>query len=151
MGISLPSELTNAAVNSGISLKGLHQLYREEVAQHANDLELCNAARILLQGRVQDLEIALAESRASESPPRSALGTRERDTLLLMSVLGAVRYYGYDPTARNKAASLIMNDTDLLGLHISDDTIRNHLKAASEILPADWRKRLSLKPNSDKA
>ena len=52
-----------------------------------------------------------------------------------MLIVMAIKGYGYDPDAKNTAAKRIPNMIQLLGHRIADDTVRNHLKTASEELP----------------
>ncbi len=77
------------------------------------------------------------EYEASKSAPVEApLGTRERDTLLYLIAAMAIEKYGYSPKKRNTAVSQIRNDLDRIGVdRISDETIRNKLKEASELVP----------------
>jgi len=44
--------------------------------------------------------------------------------------------YGYDPTAiRSDVVKDIVNDLLKLGLKLSDDTVRKHLKQSADFLP----------------
>ena len=97
-------------------------------------------ARLDARSHVQD--------KSTSSRP---LLTRERENLQILSFLGAIRAYGYDPAARSRAAKAIEEDLDKLGVPLTDDCIRQHLKSASDLVRGDWRQRLGLKPNSDKS
>ena len=64
------------------------------------------------------------------------LGTRERETLLKIIIGMAIKGYGYDPhIKRGDAVPEIVSDLDALGIGVSDDTVRKHLKAAVQLLP----------------
>jgi hypothetical protein len=91
-------------------------------------------------------EVAATEV-ANEVGENRPLATRERESLDSILLVGAIRGYGY-PAKRNSASSRISGDLALLGLDLSDDTVRTHLKRAAEPLRPDWRARLGLSPNA---
>jgi len=63
-------------------------------------------------------------------------GTRVRETLYKIIIGMAIRGYRYDPsTKRGTAVPEIVNDLEALGVAVSDDTVRKHLKAAAQLLP----------------
>lgn len=71
-----------------------------------------------------------------EVPADTPLGTRERDTLLYLIAAMALEKYGYSPNKRNTAVSQIGDDLERIGVErLSDETIRNKLKEASELVP----------------
>ncbi len=158
--VPVVAELTDRAIASGISLVGWQSLYEEllskykdALAKHAADVERLTGT---IAERTQRIEQQLAQIQSSKpqaevAQPDAPLGTRERENLQILAFIGAVKAYAYDPDQRTKAVPEIEHDTDRLGLRYSDDSIRAHLKAAHEMLPADWRARLGLKPKSGSA
>ena len=84
-----------------------------------------------LAKRVSELEGVIADGAINSSSQ-----TRERDSLLKLFIGMAVKGYAYDPkAARSSVASEISIDLQLLGLSLSDDTIRKYLRDGAEILP----------------
>ncbi|MBQ0750947.1 MAG: hypothetical protein KBT70_12170 [Roseovarius sp.] len=60
---------------------------------------------------------------------------RERSTMLKLIITMAVRGYGYDPKAeRSTIPSEIESDMNLLGIGITLETVRKHLKSGSALL-----------------
>lgn len=53
----------------------------------------------------------------------------------------AIKGYTYDPVAppRGSIVPEIVSDLASLGIPLSDDTVRKHLKAGAEMLPPDWQ------------
>lgn len=167
----IPAELLGAALDNGISLRGWQDLYEDlakkfktelanQATQNQNQLEemasLYESQRAdafaklkTTQLEIENLKIAAQTvSAASEKP----LQTRERENLQLMALLGAIRGYGYDPDkGRNTATMAISNDFSDLSLSFSDDRIRDHLKAAFELVPPGWRQRWKSKPHPGKS
>lgn len=67
------------------------------------------------------------------------LGTRERDTLLYLIGTMAVSKYGFTPKKRNSAATAILKDMTDIGVEpMSEDTVRNKLKEASDLIPQSY-------------
>jgi hypothetical protein len=67
-----------------------------------------------------------------------ALSSRERDTLLKLIAAMAKEGYKHDPTNKTKSAvSDILADAQRAGLSVSDQTIRDKLKEAWELLPGN--------------
>lgn len=97
---------------------------------------LVEAVRV--QGRT------LIETRAQSDGEEKPLGERERNTLLRMIIGMAIGGYGYDPEAgKSDVAPTIFKDLDKLGLEGTEQTIRNKLRDASQLLPGDWKSRWS--------
>lgn len=68
--------------------------------------------------------------------PEKSLGARERESLLKLVLAMAIDGYGYDPSAaKSPTAGELAGHVELLGMSLSDDTIRNYLKEAKELLP----------------
>ena len=96
--------------------------------------------------RVGELEAILASqhqegtgegNRRSDRP----LLTRERDSLYSILIACAIIPYNYRPGIRSDVPTRISQQLERWGLPLSDDTVRNHLTKASEMLPGDWQKR----------
>ena len=76
------------------------------------------------------------ESEANKQVKPEKLGTRERETLLKMIIGMAIRGYSYNPLdKKNDAVKDIQEDLSTYGIELSDDTIRNKLKEASDLIP----------------
>jgi hypothetical protein len=75
----------------------------------------------------------------AKSPENQELGTRERETLLYLIGTMAVLKYGFNPKKRNSAATAILKDMTEIGLErMSEDTVRNKLKEASDLIPQSY-------------
>lgn len=75
----------------------------------------------------------------AKTPDIEELGTRERDTLLYIIATMGVSKYGFNPNRRNRAATEILKDMVEIGLEpMSEDTVRNKLKEASEVVPQSY-------------
>lgn len=70
--------------------------------------------------------------------PVKPLHVKERDTLLKMIIVMAVKGYAYDPNAK-KSSSIkdITDDLASLGISLDADTVRKWIKEAAELLPRD--------------
>lgn len=67
---------------------------------------------------------------------KESLSERERQTLYKMIIGMATDAYGYDPNAsRSPFHKELEGILDGLGISVSDDTIRDKLKEAAELLP----------------
>jgi len=176
--LQICSDLVGHAIDAGISLKGWHDLYEDCLAKRRADFDgFARTREEDLAGYARQRETDLAEyaeekkklaeafavamaekhhqieelqQQLSTEAKRASrpLETRERENLQLIALLGAIRGYGYDPGTRSKAASLIEQDTEKLGVRFTDDRIRHHLQKASELLPGDWRTRVLPRPNT---
>lgn len=88
---------------------------------------------------LRDLEQSFASTLGGEQ--EKPLSSRERDTLLTLIAAMAKVGYKHDPTNRaNSAVSEILADVQKVGLSISDQTIRDKLKDAWELLPGNPHK-----------
>ena len=84
-------------------------------------------------------EISPDVAHSREEASTDELGVRERDTFLYIIGTMAVSKYGYTPKKRNNAAAQILKDMENIDReHLSLDTIRNKLKAASELIPQSY-------------
>ena len=74
----------------------------------------------------------------SKPIPDKPMTTTERNTLLRLIIGMAMGGYGYDPAAlRSKIPTEIENDVTGLGMSVTAETIRKHLKQAVDtVLPA---------------
>lgn len=81
--------------------------------------------------RIAKLETAIADNALVGSS-----NTKERESLLKLVIGMAVKGYSYDPKAgRSETAKEISDDLLLLGISLSDDTVRKYLKMAADLLP----------------
>jgi hypothetical protein len=96
------------------------------------------------QDQIDELrrQMEATESRLSETAkPAKDPDSRELDSLRKLSVGLAIKGYGYDPGAPPRGSIIpeIVSDLAILGIPLSDDTVRKHLKAGAEMLPPDWQ------------
>jgi hypothetical protein len=85
-----------------------------------------------LTARLEELE------REKPTAETELLDPRERESLLKLVIGMAIGAYRYDPSAkRSSIVSEIAGDQHLIGLSISEDTVRRHLANAKELLPGD--------------
>lgn len=87
---------------------------------------------------LRDFEQSFGGTPKEEEKP---LSSRERDTLLTLIAAMAKEGYKHDPTNKARSAvSDILTDVQKAGLSISDQTIRDKLKDAWELLPGNPHK-----------
>jgi hypothetical protein len=106
---------------------------RKAVLEYTNDPERsfsllakrCEA----LESRVKDLEQQINDTKA--------LDPRERKSLLSLLCGLVHHHYHYDPEKRSEVVKTIKSTLASIGIKISDDIIRDWLKAAFEYLPHD--------------
>jgi hypothetical protein len=115
------------------------KIHSDLVASSGKQLELAlaglrekNDAMRALQTEVERLRKEVASAPIADKP----LGPREGDSLRKLVIGMAVKGYSLDPSAgRSKVVAEIVSDLLELGLELSDDTVRRHLKEAAELLP----------------
>jgi hypothetical protein len=91
-----------------------------------------NDAIRALQTEVERLRKEVASAPIADKP----LGPREGDSLRKLVIGMAIKGYSLDPGAgRSKVVAEIVSDLLELGLELSDDTVRRHLKEAADLLP----------------
>jgi hypothetical protein len=67
----------------------------------------------------------------SNAAEKSAINPKERDTLLMLVCVLAVKYHGYlDPKKGRHAVSGVLDDLAELSLELDEKTVRNKFKAA---------------------
>jgi hypothetical protein len=121
--LPVPHELSAALARFGDS----HTDWKQRAETAENEVED-------LKQRNAELETAIANQTINGSA-----STKEKDSLLKLIIGMAVVGYSYDPHAgRSGRIKEIEDDLLRLGLSLSDDTIRKHLRTASELLPGDW-------------
>lgn len=85
-------------------------------------------------------ELERFEGTLQDSGPKE-VASRERQTLYKMIIAMAVDAYGFNPKAsRSPLPKELEGILDRLGLSVSDDTIRQKLKEASELLGQNFEK-----------
>ncbi|MGJ0427221.1 hypothetical protein [Methylocystis sp.] len=103
-----------------------------------------NGATVEADGkRVAELEARIAELTARGEARSSAstdnvppVGARERETMLKIIIVMAVKGYAFDPKAkRGDSVKDIVADIEKCGLSLSDDTVRRYLREAADLLP----------------
>lgn len=156
--LSVPDELESAAAQVGLSLQGWQDLYEEALEQNRQSIQFLtkeHAEKVLsLEEQLRacrELIAEFAQGQNEASASERKLGTRERENLQLMTVVSAIKAYGFDPVNRNSAARLIEQDLERIGTRISGDTIRKQLTAGAELLPGGWHEKLSFNRNSSSA
>lgn len=85
---------------------------------------------------LQERLAVLEQNRAASPSPQQELGTRERESLLRLIIGMAVKGYAFAPhSGRSAVPKEIANDLELLGIPLSDDTVRKYLREGTELLP----------------
>ena len=77
----------------------------------------------------------------TQTPSDHPLRARERDSLLLIMIACAINPYNYRPEVRSDVPKRISQQLERWGMPLSDDTVRNHLTKAAELLPGNWKER----------
>jgi hypothetical protein len=66
--------------------------------------------------------------------------SRERISMAKLIVAMAIQEYGYDPTGKRSPIPKELHDlTAMLGIEVTDDTIRKYLKLGARYLPEGWK------------
>ena len=142
--IEIPDVMREAVV------AGASRIDWEATSKHQMDLvekldrifKLQQAEISNLTAAVADLKQQLAEVPEPQFAPEPTVKPQspvERDNMLKVILAMAMDVYGHDPAkARSTAVGDICSALDLVGLHLSDDTVRRYLDAAEERLP-EWR------------
>jgi hypothetical protein len=109
------------------------------MVEKQNESLEANRQRIeLLEAQLAQCQAELAATSESASSEKSQ-SPRERENMLKVIYAMAVGGYGLEPSKeRSTLVPDIMNDLELAGLSLSDDTIRRYIKAACELLP-EWQ------------
>ena len=125
-GINFPKRLDDEVSRTEVEFAELER-QREDLRSKNKALD------IQIQQLRYQLEVQQAASTKSDD---KELGERERDTLLKLVIGLAIKAYRYDPKGgRSSVPKDIATDLEKLGLSVSDDTVRNKLSQASELLP----------------
>jgi hypothetical protein len=105
----------------------------KEFAQRRDDA----MARVaILESEIAALRNELEKAR--EARKEKSLGTRERDSLLKITIGMAMAGYKYDPrSSRNPATSEIVDDLLRLGVGVDAETLRKFLREGVQLLPGD--------------
>lgn len=86
-----------------------------------------------------DMPQGLVERVRSVGIDTKELSTTQRENLLKLVYVMAVRHYKYDPTrSKNSTAPAIKSDLELEGLTLSSDTILSYLKEAAALKRNKW-------------
>lgn len=143
--ISVPAELEAAVTKYGGFIGDWKTLYDQALAQRDAALERENKLADMIETakhQVADLTSQLstrAALAATGSKPRKEADPREVDTLRKLCIGLAIGGYGYNPADRRSTkVPEIVSDLERLGVMVSDDTVRKHLKAGADMLPSDW-------------
>jgi hypothetical protein len=120
--------------------KEIHKKYCENLSKRKDALEQCRSDKSALAEQLKKISTELEETKVAP------LGMRERDSLRAMALVAAMSAYGFHPGKKNTASKAISSDLYRLGLSLSEDTVRTHLKSAAEDLPPNWQEKF--KPNS---
>jgi hypothetical protein len=104
-------------------------------------LEVHSGFRQILEARSEALRGSVTGDLAEDVPQVARNDDpRERASLMKLVIVMAISGYRYDPQAlRSKTVAEIQNDAELLGITLSQDTIRKYLREAAKELPDDWR------------
>jgi hypothetical protein len=144
--IAVPVELEVAVTKYGHFIRDWKTLHDQAAEQRDAGLQreskLAEAIKIL-KGHIdeQQRQTKTAAKSAPEgaNPPKEA-DPRELESLRKLSIGLAIVAFGYDPAERRtNTVSEIASDLAQLGIPLSDDTIRKHLKLGAELLPPGWQ------------
>lgn len=128
MKIDVPEGLVSAVEALGIQVADWKTLFDDSHAKLSSERLEAEATIRALEERIEEL--------TSATKPNVSI--RERETLLKLVISMAVKGYAYDPSGRkNSAITEIADDTALLGIPVSDDTVRKYLNAAKDLLARD--------------
>jgi hypothetical protein len=130
IGVSCPDQLVEAVTSVDNQMADWKALYGEAMA------------RIAALEHERDTVGAQPEQKPLQASPGAvdSLRTRERETLLKLIICMAIEGYGHDPSAsRTGTARDVVGDLAKNGLSLDEDTVRNWLKKAREVLPGGWR------------
>lgn len=112
--------------------------YLEEFAdQRTNLAALCNVQAHALSEMHRQIRVLTSKLEASESDRPQEMSGLKKKLHKVQGILAgvAVAQYNYRPSAlRNKAPSQIVEDCQFVGLSVSDDTVRLHLREGAEQL-----------------
>ncbi|WP_394888438.1 hypothetical protein ACG873_24765 [Mesorhizobium sp. AaZ16] len=152
---TLYEKATKIAEEAQASVREKHAAHMASMADHSQAIDKMRShqnelsegyQKLLAKGdelvalkdeRIESLEsgIVVLEAKLASSDERP-LGTRERDSLLKLIIGMAVDGYGYDPKAvKSPIAKELSDSLERLGISLNDDTIRNFLKQAKDLLP----------------
>lgn len=136
--VPFPKELEEKVIARGNNILDWKKMYDDLLIRNNENVDRAN--KLLEDSRKQTEklkeEIKVALENKSATPIEKPLKTRERETLLKMIIGMAVDFYGYDPKAsKSTVPKEISDNLDLLGISVSDDTIRKWLREAAEYLP----------------
>jgi hypothetical protein len=82
------------------------------------------------------LVVRTSELAAFDGSKEKSLSNTERDSLLKLVIGMAEKGYGYNPNEkRSDVVPVIVRDLEILGISMTDDTVRKYLKQASKKLP----------------
>lgn len=150
MNFDVPGALTDAVRALGHQIADWKTLYDNAATDRDRCVELTNALNSQITDKDQEIAslgllVNELRQRVNElepaSPPTAkerGLGTRERDSLLKLFIGMAIKGYSFNPKlGRSSVPNEIAGDLGLLGLDMTDDTVRKYLNEAKELLPRD--------------
>lgn len=109
-------------------------LDREKALAKVLDAATQEAAKI--EPQMKQLLATVEQFQKSQTPKPA--DPREIDTLRKMVIAMAIKGYSFNPAdARSATIAEVVSDAERLGLSISRDTVRKHLKAAVDLLPPE--------------
>lgn len=135
MGVSVPGGLVSAVEGLG-----------DQIADWKAMCDAKDAALAEMRAENARLAVALDEAQRGQvvraatvkpAPVERPLAARERETLYKIMITMAVAGYGHVPGKRSDVIKEILDDATKLGLQLGDDTVREKLKEAAELLPGE--------------
>jgi len=144
--LPVPSELEAEVARYGAFIGDWKTLFDAAVVQRDNALEReKKLSEMLAQVRSEMEKLSSSASATAEmakqvfNPPKEP-DPREVDTLRRLCIGLAIGGYSYDPAERRSSVvPEMVGDLERLGLTVSDDTVRKHLRAGLAMLPQNWR------------
>lgn len=144
--IPFPQELVDMVVARGNHIPDWKKSYdtlllaKNEYSEQVKLLlEKRDTVEKFLKDRISQLELEPPKTpKQGHVITEKSLTVRERETVLKLIIGMAISGYSYKPKdSKSPVSKEIEGDLDILGISVSDDTIRKWLKEASKILPPD--------------
>ncbi len=141
--IALSAELFSRAVNSDLFAESWPERLHRQLAEAEVQTRMYKQVAEDLRSALKDAHAKIESLLQLRNTPQVDLtskpsSTKERDSLLKLSIGMAIGGYRYDPyQTRNAATREIRDDLQALGLGMDDDTIRKYLKQGGELIPRD--------------
>lgn len=137
-GVAYPKELEDTVAANGQSIADWQTAYDALKADHERTIQLRDAIVAERDAEIAELRAQIAHAAREKEAAEKPLAAKERDSLLKLVIGMAVDGYGYNPTdTRSPIPGQIAGHLHVLGISISDDTVRKWLNEAAVHLPQE--------------